>query len=266
MPGVPVEMKAIMEDEVLPEIRANSTLEIAHFTILTSGEGETTIENQIRDIVQALPENISVAYLPALGQVRLRITGKDKIGNQITQKVEDISQQISQRLGNLVYGYNTSSLEAELIQTCRKYNLSICTAESCTGGAVAAKIVSIPGASDVFAGGLVCYSNQLKTSLLGVPAELLAQYGAVSEETVIAMMKGAIIKLGVSAAVAISGIAGPDGGSAEKPVGTIWICIGNGNSFITHQLRAGKDRKSNIELAVTTSLRIFRKWILETYR
>jgi nicotinamide-nucleotide amidase len=265
MPGVPFEMKAIMEDEVLPVLLGQTTTAIAHTTLLTAGEGETTIENKIKDIVSFLPENISIAYLPSLGQVRVRVTGKGKRLEEVQKQVDEIAEAISRQLSDIVYGVNVSSLEKELLATCRKYGLHIGTAESCTGGAIAAKIVSVPGSSDSFVGSIIAYSNQMKSALLDVPEEILTQYGAVSEQTVVAMMKGAIRKLGVNAAVAVSGIAGPDGGTEEKPVGTIWICAGNENTHVTYLLKAGKERAGNIETTTIYALNLLRKWILKMH-
>jgi nicotinamide-nucleotide amidase len=265
MPGVPFEMKAIMTDEVLPMLQKLSKNKIAHTTLLTAGEGETTIENKITDIVNRMPENLSIAYLPSLGQVRVRITGKGPEENRVLKQVEEVADQIHNRLQDIVFGRNKSSLEKELLALSRKFGLTLGTAESCTGGAIAAKIVSVPGSSDVFTGSIVSYANEIKTHLLHVPEETLIEYGAVSEQTAIAMMKGAIQTLGVSAAVAVSGIAGPDGGTPEKPVGTIWICAGNESGHSTFLLKAGKDRSGNIEAATVCALNVLRKWILNAY-
>jgi len=265
MPGVPFEMKAIMVDEVMPLLQKLSKTKIAHTTLLTAGEGETTIENKISDIVSRMPENLSVAYLPSLGQVRVRITGKGSDEGELLKLVDETASQIHDRLQDIIFGKNTSSLEKELLAICRKLGLSIGTAESCTGGAIAAKIVSVPGSSDVFVGSIVSYANEIKTDLLQVPDETILTYGAVSEQTVVAMMQGAVRRLGVDAAVAVSGIAGPDGGSPDKPVGTIWICAGNESSYTTFLLKSGKDRSGNIEAATIYALNLLRKWILQTY-
>lgn len=265
MPGVPFEMKAIMEDEVLPMLRAQSNTCIAHTTLLTAGEGETTIENIIQDIVSDFPNNISIAYLPSLGQVRLRITGKGTDQTQIQNQVDSFAAAIRSRLKDLVFGVNASSLEKEVLGLCKKYGIRIGTAESCTGGAISARIVSVPGSSESFTGSIVSYANEIKSDLLSVPEETINLHGAVSEETVVAMLKGAVNLLGVDAAVAVSGIAGPDGGTEEKPVGTIWLCAGNASSNITYLLKAGKERTGNIETATVYALNLLRKWILSTY-
>lgn len=266
MPGVPYEMKAIMEDEVIPLLLAKFDLgTIVHKTILTSGVGETTIENQIGDIVADFPPNLKVAYLPSLAQVRLRLSGTGQDKDQVTQMVDRYSQLIEARINDVIYGYGTSSLENEIHQICISKGITIGTAESCTGGTVASKIVSIPGSSVYFMGGIVSYSNRLKSKILNVDESIILEHGAVSEATVRAMVMGAIDALEVDVAVSISGIAGPDGGTEAKPVGTIWICAGNKGNQTTYMLKAGKDRVKNIEIASIYALNILRKFILSEY-
>lgn len=265
LPGVPYEMKAIMEEEVLPKIYESSLITIVHKTILTCGNGETVIENQISEIIDEFPENIKIAYLPALAQVRLRITGTGSEKTGVEQLVASFTDRIAKRLDDMVYGYDDSSLPKELFTLCSTKSIKVATAESCTGGLIASKIVAVPGSSSYFQGGIVAYSNEIKTNILNVKAETLLNSGAVSETTVIEMVDGAIDVLGVDVAVAVSGIAGPDGGTPEKPVGTIWICAGNKDSKSTFLLRAGKDRTKNIEIASIYALDLLRKFILKHY-
>lgn len=258
-------MKAIMEEEVLPKIYESSLITIVHKTILTCGNGETVIENQISEIIDEFPENIKIAYLPALAQVRLRITGTGSEKTGVEQLVASFTDRIAKRLDDMVYGYDDSSLPKELFTLCSTKSIKVATAESCTGGLIASKIVAVPGSSSYFQGGIVAYSNEIKTNILNVKAETLLNSGAVSETTVIEMVDGAIDVLGVDVAVAVSGIAGPDGGTPEKPVGTIWICAGNKDSKSTFLLRAGKDRTKNIEIATIYALDLLRKFILKHY-
>ncbi len=265
MPGVPYEMKAIMEEEVLPKIYETSPVTILHKTILTSGTGETVIENQISDIIDTFPPNVKIAYLPALAQVRLRITCSGQNKTQVEQIVSRYTDQIVNRLGELVYGYDDSSLERELYTLCTAKSISVATAESCTGGMIASKIVSIPGSSIYFQGSIVAYSNDIKEKILHVKPDTLQLYGAVSEQTVIEMVDGVIDLMGVDVAIAVSGIAGPDGGSTEKPVGTVWICAGSKEHKTTFLLKAGKDRTKNIEIASIYALNLLRKFVLEHY-
>jgi len=262
MPGVPYEMKAIMTEEVLPMLVAQVDTTIVHKTILTIGVGETTIENELSDIISTFPSFLKIAYLPSLAQVRLRLsaTGTDK--TQLNNTVEAFANQIIEKLGDIIYGFGDSSLEKEIALLCHEKKINIGMAESCTGGHIASKIVSIPGSSAFFSGGFVSYSYESKVNLLHVNPATLTTYGAVSEETVKEMVNGTIDALKVDVALSVSGIAGPDGGTPDKPVGTIWICVGNKENKVTYLLKAGKDRSKNIEIASIYALNLLRKFIL----
>ena len=263
MPGVPYEMKSIMEEVVIPILMAESINFIIHKTILTCGVGETTIENKISDIVSTFPPNIKIAYLPALAQVRLRISGTGQNESELQHMVTHYTTLISDRISDVIYGYGDTSLEKEIYNLSFEKGLKIGTAESCTGGLISSKLVSIPGSSAYFMGSIVAYSNDIKTNILKVKNETLNIHGAVSEETVKEMVDGAIDILNVDIAVAVSGIAGPDGGTLEKPVGTIWICAGSRQNKVTYLLKAGKDRLKNIEIASIYALNLLRKFLLE---
>jgi|JI7StandDraft_1071085.scaffolds.fasta_scaffold00113_20 nicotinamide-nucleotide amidase len=262
MPGVPYEMKAIMTEEVLPMLVAQVDTTIVHKTILTTGVGETTIENELSDIISTFPSFLKIAYLPSLAQVRLRLsaTGTDKL--LLNNTVEAFANQIIEKLGDIIYGYGDSSLEKEIALLCHEKKINLGMAESCTGGHIASKIVSIPGSSAFFSGGFVSYSYESKVNLLHVNPATLTTYGAVSEETVKEMVNGTIDALKVDVALSVSGIAGPDGGTPDKPVGTIWICVGNKENKVTYLLKAGKDRSKNIEIASIYALNLLRKFIL----
>ncbi len=262
MPGVPYEMKAIMTEEVLPMLVAQVDTTIVHKTILTTGVGETTIENELSDIISTFPSFLKIAYLPSLAQVRLRLsaTGTDKL--LLNNTVEAFANQIIEKLGEIIYGYGDSSLEKEIALLCHEKKINLGMAESCTGGHIASKIVSIPGSSAFFSGGFVSYSYESKVNLLHVNPATLTTYGAVSEETVKEMVDGTIDALKVDVALSVSGIAGPDGGTPDKPVGTIWICVGNKENKVTYLLKAGKDRSKNIEIASIYALNLLRKFIL----
>lgn len=262
MPGVPYEMKSIMLEEVIPDLKKQSTTHIIHKTILTCGAGETTIEDSISDIIADFPAHITIAYLPGLGQVRLRLSGRSGNKTSLTVEIEDLTQKIVDRLGDLVFGYGETTLQEEIQRIMISKRLTLTTAESCTGGSIASQIVSIPGSSQYFLGSIVAYSNEIKTNVLKVTSETLDKYGAVSEQTVIQMTNGALNLLNADIAVAVSGIAGPDGGTAEKPVGTIWICVGNKDTKVTYLLKSGKNRQKNIEVATVYALNMIRKFVL----
>ena len=261
MPGVPYEMKAIMNEVALPMLISESTSVIIHKTILTCCVGETAIENNIAGIVSTFPENLKIAYLPSVAQVRLRLSASGSDRKILENMVHHFTTQITDILGNVVYGYDTSSLEMELLRICVERKITIGTAESCTGGNIASRIVSVSGSSAYFNGGITAYSNDVKMNLLHVNHLTLERFGAVSEETVKEMVEGALDVLKADVAVAVSGIAGPDGGSAEKPVGTIWICVGDHSNKKTFLLKAGKDRSKNIETATVFALNMLRKFV-----
>ncbi len=261
MPGVPYEMKYIMENSVLPLLKNANSQTIFHHTILTAGEGESRIADKIEVIINRLPSHISIAYLPNLGSVKLRLTAVGENESELEQEVYSFANEIEEILGDLVYGYGNDTLSSKIGSLALNKGLKIGTAESCTGGLVSSKIVETPGSSAYFQGSVTTYSNELKNRLLGVKMNTLETYGAVSEQTVKEMVIGANDHLGVDVSVAISGIAGPGGGSEEKPVGTIWIACGNASKIDTLKLSAGKNRQKNIEYASNYALNVLRKFL-----
>ncbi len=265
LPGVPYEMKAIMSEEVLPMLAEKSDYHIYHKTIMTACTGETMIETAISDILGEMPENIKIAYLPSIASVRLRLSSSGKNREVLIHEVENYAEKISDKLGEIVFGFGDTSLEKEICKICIEKKLKVSTAESCTGGAIAARLVTVPGSSSYFIGGVIAYNNTLKQNLLSVKNETLHLHGAVSEQTVIEMVKGANHIMDTDICVAISGIAGPDGGTEEKPVGTIWICVGNKFENFSYLLKAGKDRTKNIETATIYALDLLRKFINKHY-
>lgn len=265
MPGVPHEMVTIMQEEVLPILGEISDKKIFHRTILTACTGETIIEDKIADVVSQLPEYIKIAYLPDTARVSLRLSGEGSDLNELKNEVLYFSSEIDKRLGNIIYGYGEANLQSVIKRLCIDKKITVGTAESCTGGALAAKLVSVAGASSYFYGGVVSYTNELKHNWLDVSNATLEKYGAVSEQTVIEMVNGGLNKLHTDLIVSISGIAGPDGGSDTKPVGTIWIAVGNNENKEAFLLRAGKSRDKNIETAVIYAMDILRRFIVKHY-
>ena len=264
MPGVPYEMKYLMSEEVLPKLKKEfKSKPIAHRTILTVGEGESRIADTIDDFVEALPENIKIAYLPGLGQVRLRLTGtgddEKVLGKMLDKQVKKLKKIIPQ----FIYGSEKENLQEVVGKLLIQQKKTLCTAESCTGGFLAHKITSVAGSSAYFMGSVVAYSNEVKMKQLKVKSSTLEKHGAVSEKTVKEMVAGALKLFQTDIAVAISGIAGPGGGTPEKPVGTIWIAIGDKNKTKTYQLNLWKDRIKNIEYTATVALNVIRKFLLE---
>jgi len=264
MPGVPYEMKFLMENEVLPRLQANYQSEaIAHRTILTIGEGESRIAKRIEAFDESLPKNIKIAYLPNLGRVRVRLTGRGGEQADLEALLDKKKEELVQIIPELVYGFEKEQLEEVLGKMLLDKGWTLATAESCTGGHIGHKIISIPGSSAYYTGGVVAYSNTIKNQLLHVSQNTLNEHGAVSEQTVTEMVQGALKTLGSDVALSISGIAGPGGGTPEKPVGTVWMAVGNQDKIITRKLSIGKNRAKNIEYSAVQALNLLRQFLLQ---
>lgn len=271
LPGVPFEMEYLIANEVLPRLLLRFPgRPIAHRTLLTAGEGESAIARRLEAFEDGLPSHIKLAYLPSLGQVRLRLTGAwegplvPDAEARLKAEVEAKAVELHALLPDLVYGFNEDSLEKVLGRLLLERGLQFGTAESCTGGYIAHLITSVPGASNYFPGTIVSYSYEMKSKLLGVSPVLLEQHGAVSEEAVCAMVRGALDALGVDVALAVSGIAGPDGGTPDKPVGTVWMAVGNRERVMTQKHVFGRDRLKNIQLTGVYGLNLVRQFLLAT--
>jgi nicotinamide-nucleotide amidase len=269
IPGVPWEMEYLMNAEVMPRLLERYPGNpIAHRTLLTAGEGESNIAQRIELFEQGLPPHVKLAYLPALGQVRLRLSGRydesrtAERQQHLEQELAGYSAELQALLPDLIYGAEEQTMQSVVGDLLRGQHKKICTAESCTGGYVASLLTSVPGASAYFPGSVVTYSYEMKTKLLGVRPETLAKYGAVSRETVIEMVNGALQTLEADIAVAISGIAGPDGGTPEKPVGTVWMAVGDQHRVVTLKQIFGRDRDKNIQLTGVYALNLARKFLL----
>ncbi len=266
MPGVPYEMRYLMENEVIPKLQSRFPGQpIAHRTILTAGEGESRIAVRIQDFEESLPSHIKLAYLPNLGHVRLRLTAVGSDQAQIEVEIEQKAMELSNAISDLVYGHGEIKLEEAVGQLLRDKGLMLSTAESCTGGYVSHLITTIPGSSTYFKGGIVAYSNDVKMQQLNVNQETLESFGAVSEQTVTEMVRGSLHQLGSDLAIAISGIAGPGGGSPEKPVGTIWMAIGNHRIINTQKLQLSKNRLKNIQYTGNKALNMIREFVNQNY-
>ena len=259
MPGVPFEMKAMMTDFIIPELTKNNTNKIVHYTILTTGVGESFLADLIKDWEAELPQHIKLAYLPQPGVVRLRLSayGQDKKVLEDTIKI--YVDKLKNLIPDLIFGYNEDTLPSVIGKLLKEKGKTLATAESCTGGYIAHLITSIAGSSSYYKGSVISYANEIKTSVLKVKEETLLQHGAVSEQCVTEMVQGVIELMKTDYAIAISGIAGPDGGTDEKPVGTTWIAIANGKEIITKKFLIGNERSRNIERAAITALNMLRK-------
>jgi nicotinamide-nucleotide amidase len=248
MPGVPFEMKYMMEETVIPKLKTTLKLPvIIHKTILTVGEGESFLAEKIADIESDLPANIKLAYLPKMGQVRLRLSAYSDGETSLNDKLEEFASRIVERVGHNVVAQDDIPLEKVILNHMADNGLTLSVAESCTGGYVSHLITQHEGSSQFFLGGAVTYSNDLKENVLGVKNETLYQFGAVSQETVTEMVEGALRQFKSDYALAITGIAGPGGGTHEKPVGTVWIAVANANKTVVKKFTFGNKRLQNIE-------------------
>lgn len=255
MPGVPHEMMYLMDEEILPRLKASFKLpSIVHKTILTAGLGESFLAQQIAAIEESLPSHIKLAYLPRLGQVRLRLSASGENEEALKAEVQTYAQQIIAELKNYVMVEDDVPLEKAILDFMNARKLTLSTAESCTGGYIAHLITQHPGCSAVYAGGAVSYSYELKESMLGVKQDTLNTFGAVSEQTVLEMAAGAVKAFNTDYAVAVSGIAGPDGGTAEKPVGTVWIAVASRTDVQAKLFKFGNKRIQNIERSASAAL------------
>ncbi|MGB0933930.1 MAG: competence/damage-inducible protein A [Lishizhenia sp.] len=258
MPGVPYEMKFLMQERVLPKVKQRFKLsEMYHQTLMTSGIGESFLAQKIEDWENEVrAEGFGLAYLPSLGGVKLRLTSVN--GEKDKSKIDAYFKRLEKALPYYVYGRNEIKLQEKIgdILKARKQTLS--AVESCTGGALSARIVSVSGSSSYYMGSFVSYTNRLKKELVNVRAETLSEFGAVSEETVIEMAVGGREKLETDYCISISGVAGPDGGTDLKPVGTVWLAIAHENGVETKKLNLGNSRINNIELTINYSLHFFK--------
>lgn len=263
MPGVPHEMKGLMKRDVLPALSERFRLPpIVHRTLLTAGVGESFLAERIAEFENGLPENIKLAYLPNYGMVRLRLTAR---GNdpKTTAELEAEFDMLKQQVTDVMVTDTDKTLQQVVGDLLKERGQTLSTAESCTGGYVSHLITSVPGSSAYYLGGAVVYANEVKRGLLGVREETLRAYGAVSEETVLEMARGILEKTGSDYAMATSGIMGPDGGSEEKPVGTVWVGMAARDRHSASRFLFRFDRARNIELTANHGLNALRKFILD---
>lgn len=248
MPGVPSEMKYLMDHEVIPRLRQRrpSGRMLRHAHLLTSGIGESFLAELIKPIELGLPDYIHLAYLPSFSQVRLRLSAEGVNQALLDEELDIYVQRMKEVIGVHVVNEDRRSLEETVLDEMRSSGLRLAVAESCSGGMLSHLLTRIPGSSEVFLGGVIAYSNDLKVRFLDVSRETLQREGAVSEQTALEMARGARRATGSDYAIAITGVAGPGGGSDEKPVGTVWIGIAGPNTSYAQLFRLGKRREDTI--------------------
>ncbi len=266
LPGVPHEMKWIMKKEVLPLIPTLfETSYIEHRTLLTAGIGESFLAERIANIENALPNQIKLAYLPNYGMVRLRLTAAGKDKSVLVEEIDTHFEALKKAVGEFLVVDKDIPMEQVVGNLLLERKATLSTAESCTGGYIAHLLTSFPGASAYYKGSIVSYANEIKHSLLKVPNETLVSEGAVSEATVIQMAKECRDLMGTTYSIAVSGIMGPDGGTEEKPVGTVWMAIANEKEVRTKHFQLRYDRERNITLTATNALNFLRMLIVDNH-
>jgi len=263
MPGVPHEMKGIMQEHVLPLLQHRFSLPyIAHRTLITFGIGESSVAERIQSWEEALPSFIKLAYLPNYGLLRLRLTGSGE-RQQVDAALDEAFTALQQMMQPEMVTDEDITMQEVVGRILKQQGKTVTTAESCTGGYIAHLLTSIPGSSLYFMGGVVSYDNSIKQQVLGVQQATLQANGAVSEAVVKEMVQGVLGVMKTDYAVAVSGIMGPDGGTPEKPVGTVWIAVGNATTVEARQLHFRFDRLKNIELTAMNALNILRQFMLK---
>jgi nicotinamide-nucleotide amidase len=263
MPGVPFEMKAMLSEQVIPLLKEVYPVQrIVHRTVMTQGIGESFLADKIENWEDNLPANISLAYLPQPGIVRLRLSGKGPADSSVSEQIDQEISKLKNIIPEYIFGYDDQTLEEITAELLKANGFTLATAESCTGGYIAHLITSIPGSSRYFKGSVVAYSNEIKERELVVNPESLIKFGAVSERAVREMAANIRRKFNVDFAIATSGIAGPDGGTPDKPVGTAWIAVATPEDIRAEKYLFGDNRERNIRRTALQSLNMLRKILI----
>jgi nicotinamide-nucleotide amidase len=264
LPGVPNEMMGLVENNVMPKLKERFVLPvIIHKTLFTMGQGESMIADTLEQFEKKLPPHIKLAYLPNYGAVKLRLTARGDTADKLQSEIEKLFSKMKGLVKEWVVADEDVTLQEVVAKLLDKHHLFVGTAESCTGGYLAHLFTSRSGSSSSFKGSVVSYANEAKENVLGVAHDTLITKGAVSEETVREMLAGIMNVLNVDYAIATSGIMGPDGGTQQKPVGTVWIGVANRKKMKTSQHFFRFDRRRNIELTANTALNMLRRFVIE---
>ena len=264
LPGVPFEMKGLMADIVLPKLQDVYNLPpIEHRTLVTFGIGESALADLIQDFETALPTNLKLAYLPNHGIVRLRLTIQHQTKVSDQSNIDSYFQMLKTEVKDYIIAEEDMTMEKIVGNLMINNNKSLAVAESCTGGYMSHLITSIPGSSDWFKGGTIAYSNDIKISALGVNPEKIISHGAVSEEVVVEMVKGLLQSTSADYGIAASGIMGPSGGTTEKPLGTVWVAVGDKNKIQAQKFHFRFDRAKNIQVTAMNAFNLLRMMLLK---
>ena len=263
LPGVPFEMKHLMEDEVLPRLKKRFSLRaIIHRTMITGGIAESILAERIAAWEDSLPDYLKLAYLPSPNIVRLRLSAYEVEGESVMAEIESRFEQLQKIIPDNIIGYETATLQQAVHNLLTERKKTLAVAESCTGGKIASLFTAMAGASEYFLSGATTYSNESKINILGVSPETIAKHGAVSEQTAREMAEGVRRITGADYGVATTGIAGPSGGTAEKPVGTVWFAVSSADGTYAVMKNSGTDRGQIIDRASAYAIELLRDAIL----
>ena len=264
MPGVPFEMKGIFTDELLPRIKEHfHAVPYEKRVIMTTGIGESFLADKIKEWEDALPDFLSLAYLPQYGMVRLRLSGRHENAELLHATLDDEVEKLTRLISEYIFSMEDQSIERTVFDLLLKKSKTFASAESCTGGNIAHVITLIPGSSEVFRGAAVTYATPTKTKVVGVPASTIEQYGVVSHQVVEAMAKGVRNLMEADYGVATTGVAGPGGGTEENPVGTVWIGVASQKGVVSKRFNFGKDRENVINRATIMAYEMLRQQLMD---
>jgi PncC family amidohydrolase len=262
LPGVPLEMRRLLQHEVVPRLAARaSNSVIRSLQVRTTGVPESTLAERMGDVEREIAP-LTLAYLPGLEGVDLRLSAWGLTSDEADRRLRAAADLLRSRAGQSVYGEDENDLAALVLEEARAQKLRLALAESCTGGLLGARLTEIPGSSEVFVGGVIAYDNAVKLEMLGVPPTLLTEHGAVSEPVARAMAEGVAQRFGTPAALSVTGIAGPGGGTPEKPVGTVWIgCVVQGGAETRRLLLPGTRHEIRARAAQAALFTLYRRLV-----
>lgn len=262
MPGVPFEMKNVFEQEILPMLLSHFKITpYINKVVMTTGVGESFLADKIKDWEDALPDFLSLAYLPQYGMVRLRLEGRHPDRDFLQHTIDERIEQLKDLIGEYIFGYDEKPLAEVVFEKLKAAGATMASAESCTGGSIAKMITAIPGSSEVFKGTVVSYATEVKENLLGVSHDDVVNYTVVSQQVAEQMAMGVKALLKTDYAVATTGVAGPGGGTEENPVGTVWIAVAGPAGLVSKRYNFGNSRENNIERAAITAFEMLRRTI-----
>ena len=264
MPGVPFEMKGIFTDELLPRIKERfQAIPYEKRVVMTTGIGESFLADKIKDWEDALPEFLSLAYLPQYGMVRLRLSGRHEDARLLHETLDREVAKLVALISEYIFAMQDQPIERTVFDLLKNKGMTFASAESCTGGNIAHVITLIPGSSEVFKGTAVTYATPMKTKVLGVTAEMIEKQGVISQEVVESMATGVRDLMEADFGVATTGVAGPSGGSEENPVGTVWIGVASAKGVVSKRFNFGKDRENVINRATIAAYEMLRQQIID---